>query len=184
MFARTKRLTLRPGWPEDAPALSRAIGHESVVSNLSRVPWPYALGDAETFLARTHRRDEAVFVILAHDGRATQLIGGIGIHGTDDGGHELGYWLTPGAWGRGYATEAGRAVVDIARYSLGLASLRSAHFVDNPASGRVLTKLGFRATGRIEPRHSHARSSEASCALLELALEEDRSGHDPVPMAA
>ena len=65
MFARTKRLTLRPGWPEDAPALSRAIGHESVVSNLSRVPWPYALGDAEAFLARTHRRDEAVFVILA-----------------------------------------------------------------------------------------------------------------------
>ena len=52
MFARTKRLTLRPGWPEDAPALSQAIGHESVATRLARVPWPYALGDAQSFLAQ------------------------------------------------------------------------------------------------------------------------------------
>ena len=48
MFARTKRLTLRPGWPEDAPALSQAIGHECVATRLARVPWPYALGDAQS----------------------------------------------------------------------------------------------------------------------------------------
>ena len=38
MFARTKRLTLRPGWPEDAAAIAQAIGHEEVVTKLSRVP--------------------------------------------------------------------------------------------------------------------------------------------------
>ena len=52
MFARTKRLTLRPGWPEDAPALARAIGHESVIAKLARAPWPYTLDDAEAFLAQ------------------------------------------------------------------------------------------------------------------------------------
>ena len=40
MFARTKRLTLRPGWPEDAPALTQAIGHEAVIAKLTRAPWP------------------------------------------------------------------------------------------------------------------------------------------------
>ena len=51
MFALTPRLTLRPGWPEDAPALARAIGHEPVVRNLSRAPWPYGVADAAAFLA-------------------------------------------------------------------------------------------------------------------------------------
>ena len=53
MFARTKRLTLRPAWPEDAPAIVRAIGHEEVVRMLSKVPWPYRLADAEAFLTQT-----------------------------------------------------------------------------------------------------------------------------------
>ena len=46
MFARTKRLTLRPGWPEDAPDIARAIGHEEVVRMLAKVPWPYQIGRA------------------------------------------------------------------------------------------------------------------------------------------
>ena len=51
MFARTERLLLRPGWAEDAPALARAIADETVVRNLATAPWPYALEDAEAFLA-------------------------------------------------------------------------------------------------------------------------------------
>ena len=81
---------------------------------------------------------------------------------------------SPSAWGRGYATEAGRAVVAIARHALGLKRLNAGHFIDNPASGRVLTKLGFRATGRVEPRHSRARGGEAPCAVFELDLDEGR----------
>ncbi len=52
MFARTRRLTLRPGWPEDAPALAQAIAHESVIAKLARAPWPYAVSDADAFLAQ------------------------------------------------------------------------------------------------------------------------------------
>lgn len=174
MFARTRRLTLRPGWAEDAPAVSRAIGHEIVVRNLARAPWPYALGDARTFLSRPRGPSEAFFLILSHEADYPRVVGGIGLDPCA-AGHELGYWLAPDAWGRGYATEAGRAVVDIARYALGLKRLVSGHFTDNPASGRVLAKLGFRPTGEIEARYSAGRGRDVPCRLfaLDLAAEEE-----------
>ncbi len=181
MFARTKRLTLRPGWPEDAPALARAIGHEDVVTRLARAPWPYALGDAEAFLAQPRAGHEPRFLIESMESGAPRLVGGIGIQ-PGSGAHELGYWLTPDAWGRGYATEAGEAVIAIARHALGLRRLEAFHFIDNPASGRVLAKLGFRATGRIESRPSRGRGGEAPSALYELDLDEDRLA--PMPIAA
>jgi RimJ/RimL family protein N-acetyltransferase len=180
MFARTKRLTLRPGWPEDAAALSRAIGHEAVVRMLAQAPWPYARGDAEAFLARPRTASEVFLLILSHEGVAPRIVGGIGIQPEAEGGHELGYWLTPDAWGRGYATEAGQAMVAIARHALGLKRLVSGHFTDNPASGRVLRKLGFTPTGRTVPRHSAARGAEAPCALFELEL----AGEEEVPATA
>ncbi|HMG48811.1 MAG TPA: GNAT family N-acetyltransferase [Allosphingosinicella sp.] len=180
MFARTKRLTLRPGWPEDAAALSRAIGHEAVVTMLAQVPWPYARGDAEAFLARPRAVREVFLLILSHEGAYPRLVGGIGIQPEAGGGHELGYWLTPDAWGRGYATEAGQAMVAIARHALGLKRLVSGHFTDNPASGRVLRKLGFTPTGRTEARRCAARGAEVPCALFELEL----AGADEVPAAA
>src|SRR3546814_8809586 len=99
MFARTKRLTLRPGWPEDAPALSRAIGHETVVAKLARAPWPYALEDAETFLALPRGAAQPSFLLCAREGDTAEIVGGIDIHRGDDGAHELGYWLTPAVWG-------------------------------------------------------------------------------------
>ena len=51
MFARTPRLLLRPGFPEDAPALAAAIADKAIARNLAVVPWPYTLRDAEAFLA-------------------------------------------------------------------------------------------------------------------------------------
>lgn len=182
MFARTKRLTLRPGWPEDAPALARAIGHESVVAKLTRAPWPYALGDAEAFLALSRSAHEPRFLIESLETGTPALVGGIGISDAAGGVGNLGYWLAPDAWGQGYATEAGHAVIAMARHALGLHRLEAAHFVDNPASGRVLAKLGFRPTGRVELRASHGRAGEAPSALFELDLDTDRCA--PMPLAA
>lgn len=183
MFARTRRLTLRPGWPEDAPALARAFRHEAVVRMLAKAPWPYRLRDAEGFLARERGADEVSLLILAHDGAHPRLVGGIGL-APDGDGHELGYWLTPDAWGRGYATEAGEAVVAIARHALGLKRLHAGHFVDNPASGRVLHKLGFRPTGRVSGRASLARGAIVPCRLFELDLTEEVDAGDSCAMAA
>lgn len=179
MFAITPRLALRPGWPEDAPALARAIAHEEVVTKLSRVPWPYREEDAAAFLASAWQDSVPRFVITE---RATRdrPIGVIGIH-FDGDTPELGYWLTPAAWGRGYATEAGRAVVALARDGLRLPRLKSGWLVGNPASGRVLSKLGFMATGRIVQQHSLAFGRAVDVVEMTLALDgEDEDARMPI----
>jgi RimJ/RimL family protein N-acetyltransferase len=98
-----------------------------------------------------------------------------------DGERELGYWLARPYWGLGFATEAGRAMVDIARHSLRLKKLCSGHFLDNPASGRVLAKLGFRPGG-VTRRYSAGRGEEAPCRLFELELAGEEEA--PTAMAA
>ncbi|MBX9813607.1 MAG: GNAT family N-acetyltransferase [Sphingomonas sp.] len=182
MFARTPRLTLRPGWLEDAPALAQAIAYPEVVRHLSRVPWPYREADARAFLAMPPAPGEVRLLILAHEGGAQpRLIGGIGLH-QGEAAPELGYWLTPSAWGRGYATEAGRAVLDMARHALGLKRVESSYFIDNIASARVQAKLGFRPLGRVIARHCRATGEDKPCALTELDLVE--SDTSPLLIAA
>ncbi len=168
MFARTARLTLRPAWPEDTAAITAAIAHEAVVMKLAQVPWPYTEQHAAEYLQRTETWSDLFRVVLAREADATRLIGGVGLHRRGDES-ELGYWFTPPAWGRGYATEAARAMVDIAQHALGLRRLVSAHFLDNPASGRVLAKLGFVETGR-EMRPCAARGHEVPGAVVALEL--------------
>lgn len=184
MFARTPRLTLRPGWPEDAAALTKAIAHEAVAFKLARLPWPYQAEHAVDWLRRPQRPRDLALLIMAHEGPFPRLIGAIGIHPDEThGGHEIGYWLTPDAWGRGYATEAGRAMLGIARHAMGLRRLRSGYFIDNPASGRVLAKLGFHTTG-VEMRHCLALGIDKPCATLERDLDAEGSCEDPERMAA
>lgn len=169
MFARTERLLLRPGWVEDAPALSDAFAREEVVMNLATAPWPYAIDDARAYLGRERKAGEADLLIFQRTMGAPRLIGGIGL--ADRGGDmELGYWIVPSHWGLGFATEAGQAVVAMARETLRLDRLISGHFVDNPASGNVLRKLGFEATGQ-EMRPSSARGTDVPCVTMALALQ-------------
>jgi RimJ/RimL family protein N-acetyltransferase len=169
MFARTERLLLRPGWAEDAPALARAIADETVVRNLATAPWPFALEDAEAFLAAP--RDPAMpsFLITERTDKAPRIVGACGLGRRPSGAVELGYWIAKPFWNQGFATEAGRALIDIAR-ALKLPRLEASHFIDNPASGRVLEKLGFRPTGLSAGRYSCARGGEAMARLYRLSL--------------
>jgi len=169
MFARTPRLLLRPGFPEDAPALAHAIGDLAIVRNLSVVPWPYTIRDAEAFLASPRDPVLPSFLIVERTDRAPRLIGSCGLGRRPSGAVELGYWIARTSWGRGFATEAGKALVDIAR-TLGLAQLEASHFIDNPASARVLEKLGFESTGIVAPRMNCARGEEVPARLMRLRL--------------
>jgi RimJ/RimL family protein N-acetyltransferase len=185
MFARTTRLLLRPGWIEDAPALHRAIADERIVRNLAQAPWPYSPADAESFLARERDPAEPAMLILLRTEAAPELIGGIGLARTPRGGTELGYWLARRHWGRGYATEAGRAVLSAARESLRMRRIEAGHFLDNPASGRVLEKLGFRPTGAIVPRYSAGRGEIAPCreVVLDLADADSETDAEAAPVS-
>jgi len=166
MFARTERLLLRPGWGEDAPALFHAIADEAIVDKLPGTPWPYNPQDAEAFLAREQRPDALPeLLIYARTRGAPRLVGGIALRKDGENGAELDYWIARDCWGLGFATEAGLAVVRMARDGLRLKSIRSGHFRDNPASGRVLKKLGFVPTGEVEKRHSAVRGEDVDCIM-------------------
>jgi RimJ/RimL family protein N-acetyltransferase len=169
MFARTPRLLLRPGFPEDAPALAAAIADEAIVKNLATAPWPYRMRDAEAFLARPRDPVLPSFLIFERTLGEPRLVGSCGLGRRPSGSVELGYWIARSHWGRGVATEACRALVDIAR-TLGLICLEGSHFTDNPASARVLDKLGFEAIGIVAPRMSCARGEEAPARLMRLEL--------------
>ena len=172
MFARTERLLLRPGWAEDAPALAAAIADEMIVRNLATAPWPYRLRDAEAFLAQPRDPVLPSFLIFERTDGAPNLVGSCGLGRRPSGAVELGYWIARPFWGHGYATEAAVALVDIAR-ALGFTQLEGSHFLDNPASARVLEKLGFEPVGITAPRLSCARGIEAQARLMRLELFED-----------
>ncbi|WP_338445212.1 GNAT family N-acetyltransferase [Pelagerythrobacter marensis] len=167
MFHRSQRLLLRPPWPEDWSEILGGIADESVVRNLARAPWPYRPHHAREFVARPVPPHFPRFVVARADDSA--MVGCVGI---DPAGEvaELGYWIARPYWGRGYATEAGRAVLEIARM-LGHRRIVASHFLDNPASGRVLRKLGFACTGSVRLRHSCGRGGEALAAEYALDLE-------------
>ena len=177
MFARTPRLLLRPGFPEDAPALATAIADKAVVMNLAVVPWPYGMRDAEAFLASPRDPVLPLLLIFERGAGGPELVGACGLGRRPSGSVELGYWIAKSRWGRGYATEACTALVDLAR-TLGLTSLEGSHFIDNPASARVLEKLGFEPLGIVAPRMSCARGKEVPARLMRLKLLPERFGED------
>lgn len=172
MFARTRRLLLRPGFPEDAEAVAMAISDMAIVRNLASAPWPYALRDAEAFLAAPRDPVLPSLLILERTAGAPRLVGSCGLGRRPSGAVELGYWIARPFWGRGFATEAGEALIDIAR-TLRLAWLEASHFLDNPASGRVLEKLGFEPTGIVAPRLCCARGEQVPARLFRLSLQKD-----------
>jgi RimJ/RimL family protein N-acetyltransferase len=161
---------LRPGFPEDAVALAGAIGDEAIARNLANVPWPYRVRDAEAFLASPRDPVLPSLLIFERSPGALQLAGACGLGRRPSGAVEMGYWIARPFWGRGVATEAGKALISLAR-TLGLETLEGSHFLDNPASGRVLEKLGFEPIGIVAPRLCCARGEEVPARLMRLQLQ-------------
>ena len=161
----TARLTLRRPEPADAVRIAAFAGDPAVARMLSPVPHPYTVADAEAFVARCADppAGERVFAVADGDG----LAGLVGFQRSE--GEvlvEVGYWYGRPCWGRGYATEALAAALGRAGGEWGLRALASGHFVDNPASGRVLEKAGFLYTGARRPRMSLARGQEVETRMM------------------
>jgi RimJ/RimL family protein N-acetyltransferase len=139
----TARLVLRAPRRSDVKAIAILVNDRRIAANTARIPHPYAIEDAEQFIDAVNKREgEACFAITL-DGAP------IGICSVDlrEDGPELGYWLGVAYWGRGFATEAVRALIDHAFGDLEHETLISGARVNNPASRRVLEKCGFQWTG-------------------------------------
>jgi RimJ/RimL family protein N-acetyltransferase len=148
----TKRLVLRPFRMEDAPEVQRLAGAREVAATTATIPHPYEDGMAEAWIA-SHREtaesgEDVVFAITLREGGA--LVGAIGMRVKPRHERaELGYWVGVPYWGKGYATEASRAMLDHGFGALGLRRIYAHHFVSNAASGRVLLKIGMKLEGRL-----------------------------------
>ncbi len=171
MFHVTERLLLRPFWPEDWEEVFAGIADEAIACNLARVPWPYTEDDARWWTSQPQDPCLPGFAVV--ESRSGRLVGACGIHLNQKGtAVELGYWLARSHWGHGYATEAGRGALEVARM-LGIRRIVAGHFVDNPASGRVLRKLGFTGPGTPAQRYSLARGTDVASIEYSLDLDAD-----------
>ena len=151
----TARLTLRPVVASDVTAVVAAIDDLAVSRWLAVVPHPYKAADFRHFLEDIAVPGET-FVIETAAGFA-------GIISLVD--RVLGYWLAPGAQGHGFATEAGRCLLE-AHFAESDAPLTSGYFVGNTKSANVLGKLGFVETGR-DIKHCRSQNADLPHVIVE-----------------
>ena len=147
VFGSWRIRSYRPG---DLDALLRYAGNRKVSIQLrDRFPYPYTRPDGEQWLRRVTEQQPKTDFAIATD---KELIGGIGLELRDDvetGSAEVGYWLGQPFWGRGIATAALKVFCTWAFSHFDLARLQACVFESNPASLRVLEKVGFALEGRL-----------------------------------
>jgi ribosomal-protein-alanine N-acetyltransferase len=156
---RTKRLRLRPSSRADALRAFEIRSDWEVARMLSMAAFPPVQEEVADWFG-THGDEwsagKAYRFAVEHDGN---MIGLVDLDGVTKEDAILGYWLERASWGRGFAFEAAQTVVSFAFDDLSLMRLRAGHAADNPASGRVLTKLGFRFLDKAS-RRSQARDAD------------------------
>ena len=152
---KTDRLILKkPKSKQDIISIVSQIGDWEVVKWLAMVPYPYTYNDCESYLKESNNNELALNIFLDN-----QLIGGVGLDLHNDNYYELGYWLGKDYWGKGYATESSKYLLEYALGKLDSPKIKSGYFIDNIPSGNVLKKLGFKEIG-IEKRYSDSMKKE------------------------
>lgn len=180
---RTARLLLRPFTADDAEKLERLVGAREIADTTANIPHPYPKGGGAVWIA-THApgwhagTDITYAVTTASDGA---LVGAVSLHRDADHAHaEMGYWIAVEQWGRGYATEAAIALAWLGFARLDLHRLQARHLTRNPASGRVMRKLGMREEGVLRESVRKWGRWEDIVMWAVLAPEWWEAGH-PVP---
>lgn len=170
---RTDRLTLRPLALRDGEALSRAVNDRAVLRNTGTWVFP-APADYARYRIRS---------AMAMDPQETQifgihvdgvLAGSVGIHHQVGRQYEIGYMLGRAWWGRGFATEAARAICVHAFRTLPVTTIFGGVFSDNLGSIRVLEKIGFQVVERDVATWSIVRNGHAPGTNLHLIRERMR----------
>ena len=145
------RLILRPLSPDDAPIIACLAGKREIADTTLSIPHPYAEQQAKEWIAKTaenwSQRKGIVFAIVSKADR--QLVGTAGLMHIEQehSQAEMGYWIAVDQWGRGFATEAAKALIEFGFNVLGLNRIYAHHMLRNPASGRVMEKLGMLKEG-------------------------------------
>ena len=153
----TDRLILRPFRLADATEVQRLAGDRAIADTTLNIPHPYKDGMAEEWISKhqdAFDKEQGVTFAITRKPDGV-LVGAISLMGMTKGHQaELGYWVGKPYWNQGYCTEAGQAILRYAFAELGFVRVHSCHITRNPASGRVMQKLGMRHEGC---RRQHVR---------------------------
>jgi [ribosomal protein S5]-alanine N-acetyltransferase len=138
------------------PDVRRLAGAREVARTTRPIPHPYPEGAAEQWIS-THRArfeaGEAVHFAVERR-KGGELVGGVTLAiSREDARAHLTYWIGVPYWGKGYATEAAKEAVRYAFEDLGLHRVHAAHFGSNPASGKVMRKIGMSYEGTLQEHH-------------------------------
>jgi RimJ/RimL family protein N-acetyltransferase len=169
----TPRLRLRPLAPADAPTVQRLASAPEIADTTLNIPHPYPESLAEQWIAGRAEvaRNGGGITWAVADRASDELYGAISVMIAQQHRHaEMGYWVGVPFWGRGYTTEAARAVLAHCFTSLGLHRIFAHHFARNPASGRVMQKIGMRHEGDLR---QHIRKGERFEDLVLYAILRD-----------
>ena len=163
----TERLRLRAPRLSDAARIALLAGDYDVASMTGTIPHPYREEMAADWIKSLEAGEEGVAFAVEHAGA---LIGCVGYRALDETHAEMGYWIGKPYWGFGYATEAARALILYIFAQEGFDYLTIGHFRENPASARVIAKLGFESAGEVM-RDCAATGEETRCVTYRLTRD-------------
>ena len=152
----TTRLVVRPLSSDDAPTVAKLAGKREIADTTLSIPHPYSEQQAKDWISRHSATasggKEIVFAIVTR--KNIELVGTCGLRDIDceHGQAEMGFWIAVDCWGRGYATEAAQALLWFGFETLRLNRIYAHHMLRNPASGRVLEKIGMKKEGVLRER--------------------------------
>jgi RimJ/RimL family protein N-acetyltransferase len=181
----TARLRLRPLEVGDAPLVEQLAGDREVASTTRLIPHPYPEGLAAQWIASLGplyaQGRSASFAITLKEG---PLVGVVGLHIEPLDRHaELGYWVGRAYWNHGYCTEAARVLLWFAFSQLGLERVYAHYMARNPASGRVMEKLGMQREGCLR-RHRYKWGQYEDlivCGILREEYVDSETGGQSLP---
>ena len=162
----TERLVLRPPRHSDAVYIADLANDAEVARMTTGVVHPYRLADAEAYLNRLQAMGTRTARALLIEEPRFGPVGMIGVYRQRGPCPELGFWLGRMFRGRGLATEALSGLLAWVAGGWNARAVLADHFVDNPASGRVLEKAGFLYTGEVQRRFSLARGEDAATRMM------------------
>lgn len=182
-----RRVRLRPYRPDDAERLSLLAGREEIAQTTISIPHPYSPLQAREWIAghagEWRKRRAARFAVELSS--TSELIGGAELREIEPehAQAELSFWVGTEWWGHGYATEAAEALLDYGFLHLGLNRIYAYHMTRNPASGKVLRKLGMRQEALMRERVRKWGAFEDGILYASLSKDQrDRVRDDRVPV--
>lgn len=161
---RSDRLLFRPIVFDDAKAIADLAGDYDVAKMTTSIPHPLPVlvSEAKLLINAARQEDNRFGFAICHSQHG--LIGNCGIFKrSPDKDWEIGYWIGKPYWGQGYGTEVAKGLTGWGWVNLKPSKIIAGHFIDNPASGVVLQKAGYKCIGETESYFSIARIKKTMC---------------------